>query len=293
MSAELKAINLTKQYKDTKALDNITLSIIPGKIYGLLGRNGAGKTTLLSALTAQIKITSGEVLYGEEKVWENENALKDLCFSREINPVTFMGPNTLKVKDYLEAASSYLPHWDKEYADRLIKEFNLDPKKKVSKLSKGMMSMLTIVIAMASMAPITMLDEPVAGLDVVARELFYKILLEDYTKTNRTFIVSTHIIEEAVDAIEEVIILNKGKIICKENTVDFISSYQLISGKDSVIDEISSKFNVVHTDTSGRSKNICVHTDYDSAKKLCQGYDVDVSPLSLQKIFVYLTEANK
>ena len=291
--SELKAINITKQYTDTTALDNITLSIAPGKIYGLLGRNGAGKTTLLSALTAQIKLTSGEVLYNDETIWENENALKNLCFSREINPVTFMGPNNLKVKDYLAAAEAYLPYWDKEYADSLIKKFQLEPKKKVSKLSKGMMSMLTIVIAMASKAPITMLDEPVAGLDVVARESFYKILLEDYTKTNRTFIVSTHIIEEAADAIEEIILMDKGKILCQENTVDFINSYFLITGKDSTIDEISNKFKVIHTDSMGRSKSICVNSDYDTAKKLCQGYDVDIASLSLQKIFVYLTEGEK
>lgn len=291
--SELKAINITKQYKDTTALNNVSLSIAPGKIYGLLGRNGAGKTTLLSALTAQIKLTSGEVLYNGEDVWENENALKDLCFSREISPVTFMGPNNLKIKDYLSAAESYLPHWDNEYAEKLIKKFELDPKKKISKLSKGMMSMLTIVIAMASKAPITMLDEPVAGLDVVARENFYKILLDDYVKTNRTFIVSTHIIEEATDAIEEIILIDKGKIICQENTVDFINSYFLITGKDSFIDDISHKFKVVHTDSMGRSKSICVNSDYAMTKELCQGYDVDITSLSLQKIFVYLTEGEK
>lgn len=293
MEKLLKAVNITKQYKDTKALNNVSLTIEPGKIYGLLGRNGAGKTTLLSALTSQISVTSGEVTYGGENVWENEKALSDICFSREINPVTFLGPNNLKVKDYLNAAKAYLPHWDNDYAEKLVKEFGLEQKKKVSKLSKGMMSMLTIVIAMASMAPITMLDEPVAGLDVVARELFYKLLIEDYTKTNRTFIVSTHIIEEAADAIEEIILMDKGTIMHQGNTVDFINSYWLISGKDTVIDEILPKFEVIRSESMGRSKSICVKSDYDTAEKICSSYDVDISALSLQKIFVYLTEGEK
>ncbi len=86
----------------------------------------------------------------------------------------------------------YYPHWDKAYAEQLVQRFGLKTKKRISKLSKGMLSMVTIVLALASRAPVTILDEPVAGLDVVAREDFYKLLLEDYTETGRTFIISTH-----------------------------------------------------------------------------------------------------
>lgn len=83
---------------------------------------------------------------------------------------------------------------------------------------KGMLSMVTIITAMASKAPFTFLDEPVAGLDVIAREQFYQLLLDEYTETGRTFVVSTHIIEEASDIFEEVIIVDKGEILLKENT---------------------------------------------------------------------------
>lgn len=93
-------------------------------------------------------------------------------------------------------------------ADRLIREFDLDIKKRIGKLSKGMMSMVTVLVALASKARFTFLDEPTSGLDVVAREKFYKILMEEYLETGRTFVVSTHIIEEAADIFEEVIILD-------------------------------------------------------------------------------------
>ena len=97
--------------------------------------------------------------------------------------------------------SPLYPRWDEEYARRLLKEFGVEEKKRVSQLSKGQLSMVTILIALASNAPITILDEPVAGLDVVARERFYQLLLEDYARTGRTFIISTHIIEEALSLI--------------------------------------------------------------------------------------------
>ena len=96
-------------------------------------------------------------------------------------------------------ASCYYPAWDAAYAKQLTKEFGLDLKKKVCKMNKGMMSMVTITLALASRAPVTILDEPVAGLDVYMRDRFYDLLLKDYEETGRTFILSTHIIEEAAN----------------------------------------------------------------------------------------------
>ena len=105
-------------------------------------------------------------------MWENQEALKHIYFSREINPNSTVYSG-LKVKEHLKIAAAYLPNWDQELADRLVTLFHLDKKKRISKLSKGMASMLTIVTALASKAEFTFLDEPVAGLDVVAREQFY------------------------------------------------------------------------------------------------------------------------
>ena len=105
----------------------------------------------------------------------------------------------------------FFPYWDKEMAQYLIKEFGIDVKKRIGKLSKGMLSMVTIIVALASKAEFTFLDEPVAGLDVVAREKFYELLVEEFSQTGRTFVVSTHIIEEAADVLEEVHYCGSGK----------------------------------------------------------------------------------
>ena len=173
----LKAEGLCKSYGNTEVLHNLDLEIQPGKIYGLIGRNGAGKTTLLGILTAQNTKDSGAVTYGGEPVWENQKALDHICFSRELQATLFSGPNNLKVKHYLRSAAIFYPNWDEEYAQRLVTEFKLDLKKKISQLSKGQMSMVTILIALASRADLTILDEPAAGLDVVMRERFYQLLL--------------------------------------------------------------------------------------------------------------------
>ena len=191
----LCAKGLKKNYGSQQVLRDLDLTIEPGHIYGLIGRNGAGKTTLLSILTGQNTKNGGEVTYGGEPVWENPRALGDLCFARELNPSSEVA--ALKVEEYLLAAKLFCPRWDTAYADALLKKFGLDTKKRISKLSKGQMSMVTITAALASRAPVTILDEPAAGLDVVMRERFYRLLLDDYAETGRTFVISTHIIEEA------------------------------------------------------------------------------------------------
>lgn len=280
----LKCENIVKTYNKTDVLKNINLEIEHGKIYGLIGRNGAGKTTLLSILTAQNPATSGTVTYDGMPVWENEKALEHLCFSREINPVTAFGPNTMKVKEYLRIASVFYPKWDKQMAKRLTEMFHLDVKKKISKISKGMMSMVTVIVALASKADITIMDEPVAGLDVVAREQFYQLLIDEYTNTGRTFIISTHIIEEAADVFEEVIILKDGAVLYKENTQELLERSMHVSGSETDVDAACAGLAVHHMKKMGRGKGVTVILE--PGQKLAEGYDVTVQPVNLQELFL-------
>ena len=140
-SGKLICNDIVKTYGKKEVLHHIDLEIEPGKIYGLIGRNGAGKTTLMSILTAQNPASGGTVTYNGMPVWENQEALDHLCFSRELNPLVGWGSNNLRAKDYFKTAATFFPKWDKELAKHLIQEFELDVKKRVNKMSKGMMSM--------------------------------------------------------------------------------------------------------------------------------------------------------
>jgi ABC-2 type transport system ATP-binding protein len=287
MQAILTAQGLCKSYGSNVVLHNLDLELQPGKIYGLIGRNGAGKTTLLGILTGQNSPDSGTVTYGGQPVWENQSVLDQICFSRELQPTLFSSQNNFKVKYYLRSAAIYYPNWDQDYALHLLEEFQLDPKKKISQLSKGQMSMVTILIALASRAPLTILDEPAAGLDVVMRERFYQLLLEDFAQTGRTFVVSTHIIEEASSVFENVIVLNDGRIVENSPTEDLIDQFRYISGRDDVVDAVCQGLEVLHVHQMGRHKTAAVR---GSGVKLQAAYqaDVDVSPMNLQNVFVAL-----
>ena len=282
--AVLVCKNVCKSYKDKEVLKDINLTIEQGKIYGLIGRNGVGKTTLLSILTAQNSASSGEVTLDGEKVWENRKALDHICFSREINTVTALGPNNYKIKEYFKIAKTFYPNWDQQMAESLIKEFNLDLKKKICKLSKGMLSMVTIVIGLASKADITILDEPVAGLDVIARERFYKLIIEEQCNTNRTFIISTHIIDEASGIFEDTIILHDKKVLINEDTQELLERAVYITGLAEDVDKITDGVKVLSAENIGKSKAVTVLLE--KGQELENSSMVVCQPVSLQNLFV-------
>lgn len=284
--SQLVCENISKQYKKKEVLHDINLTIEQGKIYGLVGRNGAGKTTLLSIMTAQNPATRGTVTCDGMPVWENQKALDHLCFSRELNTLSVLGPNTIKVREYLQMARTYYPNWDREMEQRLVAQFELNTKKKISKLSKGMLSMVTIIVALASKADITILDEPVAGLDVVARDDFYRLLLEEHEATGRTFIVSTHIIEEAANVFEQVIFLKDGEILLKEDTQELLDRTVHVSGLAEDVDNACAGLEIHHVEQMGRSKGVTVLLA--PGEQISEGYDVTVQPVSLQNLFVAL-----
>ncbi|MCD8103500.1 MAG: ABC transporter ATP-binding protein [Lachnospiraceae bacterium] len=330
---KIVALGIVKRYGEKEVLHGIDLELEQGKIYGLIGRNGAGKTTMLSILSSQNPATEGTVMVEmtdnagstaadekkdsqpmiiREPVWENPKALSHLCFSRELNTMVGNSANTMKVKEYLKIASLFLPHWDQKMADRYVAEFGLDTKKKISKLSKGMLSMVTIVVALASGAEFTLLDEPVAGLDVVAREKFYQLLLEEFTESGRTFVISTHIIEEAADIFEEVIFLDEGKILLKEKLEELLERAWCVSGREDEVDRATAGYTQHHVERLGRSKSVTIlapkmggngesgradrpaDTDMECGRLGRQpglswgGADVTVQKVSLQKLFVAL-----
>lgn len=290
MENKMEAIicsNVNKSYGKKEVLKNIDFTLEKGKIYGLIGRNGAGKTTLLSILSAQNPATEGNVTWNGEKIWENRKALDHICFSRKLSTNLYgSGVSSLKVKEYLKNASYYYPNWDQKMADELIEKFELNTKQRINKMSKGMLSMVTIIVALASKADFTFLDEPVAGLDVVMREYFYHKLMEEYTETGRTFVISTHIIEEAADLMEEVIMIKDGSLLLKENTQDLLERSYHVSGLAEVVDQAAEGYEKHHEEKMGRSKSVTILLK--EGQELPKGYDVTIQPISLEKLFVSL-----
>lgn len=213
MNQILEVKNLSKNYGSVRALNNLSFSLEAGKIYGLLGRNGAGKTTLLNLLTSRIYTRHGEIaLFGQPGI-DNQAALSRICYMPEKN----LFPAGMRVKELLKITGDFYPDYDRQYAAELCSLFGLDPNKKYKALSRGYESILRIVIGMAARAELTIFDEPILGLDAAARDLYYQVLIKEFGEHPRTFILSTHLIDESADVFEDVLMLKEGRLIAFES----------------------------------------------------------------------------
>lgn len=275
--------NITKRYNDVTALDDISFSFEFGKIYGLLGRNGAGKTTLINIIANRIFPDKGKILIDDFLAKENmEIHEKIFCMSE-----TDLYDTSLKVKDHFKWINRFYDCFDIEKALGIAEKFNLDINKKFKALSKGYQSIFKLTVALALNVPYVIFDEPVLGLDANHRELFYDLLLKDYEDNERTIIIATHLIEEVATLIEEVVLIDKGKFLLKENVEDLLEKGYCVSGTSKEVDDYCSDKNVIGYDALGNLKLAYI---LGEKTQLPQESRLQISTMNLQKLFVKLTE---
>ncbi|HPZ53351.1 MAG TPA: ABC transporter ATP-binding protein, partial [Clostridia bacterium] len=201
--------SLTKDYKNVRALDNVTLTFEENKIYGLLGRNGVGKSTLLNIITDKVFPSQGEVLVDGEKVSNNDEVLGKMFLMNEKNYY----PEAMKVYEIFNWTNEFYPDFDLVSAFEPADKFKLNTKSKVKALSTGYASIFKAIVALCSNTKYILLDEPVFGLDANHRDLLYKVILDRYANNPKTIIISTHLIEEVSSVIEEIVIIHNGKVL--------------------------------------------------------------------------------
>lgn len=176
---------VTMRFRGHTALDNVTVSFQENVITGLLGRNGAGKTTTMQLLAGHLRPSSGQVEVFGANPYENESVLRRMSLVKESQKY----PDYFRVTDAMSTAAMLFPRWDAEFANSLLADFELPIRRRIRKLSRGMLSAVGIVIGLASRAPLTFFDEPYLGLDAVSRQLFYDRLIGDYAEHPRTIVL--------------------------------------------------------------------------------------------------------
>lgn len=283
MTAAISMSGLSRRYRGQLALDNITLEVEGPVVVGLLGRNGAGKSTLMRVLAAQEHPTSGHVSVLGEPVWENDTALRQLVLVREDQEYP-----DLKVRDVLRAASWFHSNWDADLAGAMIDEFELPTGRPVKKLSRGMRSALGIVIGIASRAEVTLLDEPYAGLDAVARRAFYDRLLADYAEHPRTVVLSTHLIDEAAGLMERVVLIDHGRVVLDACADDVRGGATAVTGPAANVDRFVAGRPVWDRRLLGARQSVVMAGVLDDVDR-ARGHEMhlDLRPLSLQDIVIY------
>lgn len=222
---------VSKAFGSTEVLTDVSAYLPPDRIYGLLGANGVGKTTLMSVICNHTFRSGGTVLIDGADPAENAEVLARTCFIREDQPYN----DAFKVRDVLEAVPWFYPNWDAALAERLVDRFRLPHRTTCKKLSRGQRSALAIVISLAARAPYTFLDEPYLGLDASARTIFYDELLLAYAEHPRTIVMSTHLIDEAAGLMEEVLVLDGGRIVLRADADEARASAFIARGLDTAV----------------------------------------------------------
>lgn len=277
---------LSRNYRDIKALSDVTITLEADKIYGLLGRNGAGKTTLMSILTAQGFASSGDVRVFGEHPYENEKVLSRICFIRESQKY----PDDFKPAHAFKAAALFYKNWDHALALTLAEEFELPLNRRIKKLSRGQLSAVGVIIGLASRAELTFFDEPYLGLDAVARQLFYDHLLADYAKFPRTIVLSSHLIDEVANLLEHVIIIDKGVIIVDDDAENIRSAASNIAGVGPRVEAFAGAHTILRRESIGALVSLTIEGVLSTAERReAQELGLELSPVSLQQYVISKT----
>ncbi|GAB2598117.1 ATP-binding cassette domain-containing protein [Kribbella endophytica] len=289
---EVRTENLTVRFGGVPAVDGLDLRLAPGKIHGLLGRNGSGKSTLAALLAGFRKPDEGRVLISGGDLgaartpYEDAIVTSRVCLIRESGDLVDQVP----VKRVLDYAASLRPYWDQDLAGELLDKFEVPTGKKVQKLSRGKRSALGVILGMASRAPLTIFDESYLGMDVPSRELFYDVLLADYTEVPRTILLSTHLVSEVSALLEEVVILDQGKLVTQSPVDALRGRGASLVGPAAAVDELTAGLAVLAEQRLGGTKSVTVLGDLDDALLAkARSAGLEVGPVGLQELFVHLT----
>ncbi len=280
--------NLSKAYHEVEALKNVNIHINKGSIYGLIGSNGAGKTTLLKIISGIYKEDKGEILIEDHPVFENTNIKSKLVFIPD--NLYFFSQYT--IKDMAKFYKGIYESFNEERYEKLKEAFNIDTKKKISSLSKGMQRQVAFWLSLSVMPNILVLDEPLDGLDPVMRQKIKNLIIQDVAEREMTVIISSHNLRELEDMCDHIGILHKGSILMEKELDDLKSDIHKIqiAFKENPSQEALEDLNIIHKEERGSVKILVVRGDKYYVLEELKKYSpilLDILPLTLEEIFIY------
>lgn len=282
---------LTKTYNHTKAVNQLTLHIEEKTITGLIGRNGAGKTTLLKLIAGYYRPTSGEIRVFGENPFNSLKVSSNLIFIDD----AMNWPRSLSLAEILKAESAFYLNWDMGLAERLLAYFFTNPNQRYHQLSKGMRSTFNMIVGLSSRAALTILDEPTTGMDSAVRKDFYRALLKDYLQFPRTMILSSHLLSEAEDILENIVLIKNGELVLHQPVDDLKEMAVGLQGKEDVITNFLQGKTLYHREMFGPDttyavvKNTFAEDDRLKAKRL----GIEMTVVSTNDLCIYLTDREK
>ena len=277
----LEMKNVTKTFGEFKALEDLSLHVSKGSVYGLVGPNGAGKTTVIRHLTGIYQPDSGEVRVDGQPVWNDPGVKERIGYISD--DVFFFPAATLE--DMHKFYRRMFEQFDENLYQKLKEIFPL-PAGPIRRFSKGMQKQAAFHLVLSSRPDVMILDEPVDGLDPVMRRQVMSLILADVAQRETTVLISSHNLRELEDVCDHVGIMNHGKMLLEKSLADMQGN----TVKLQIVGEAPAGFEILHESRSGRLNTFILRGDCEQVRQqaeLLEPAYFDVLPLSLEEIFIY------
>ena len=274
--------NITKTFGDFKALDNLSMTVPKGTVYGLVGPNGAGKSTAIRCMVGVYRPEGGEVRMDGAQVYENPDLKARIGYIPD--DVFYFPAATLE--EMRAFYKGLYPDFDDDLFERLYEIFNLPRKSPIRRFSKGMQKQAAFHLAICCRPDVLILDEPVDGLDPVMRRQVMSLILSDVAERETTVLISSHNLRELEDVCDHVGIMDHGKMLLEKSLADM----QGATHKLQMVGTPPASLEILHESKSGR---LCTYIVRGSAADITEAVAAedpvyfDVLPLSLEEIFIY------
>ncbi|MBQ2889694.1 MAG: ABC transporter ATP-binding protein [Clostridia bacterium] len=280
--------NVSKTFDDFKVLDDFSLNVKKGTIYGLVGPNGAGKTTIINHINGVLKPDAGEIYIDGERVYEN-NKIKESVLSIADDWFYY---STYTIKQMAHFYRDIYPSFNMERYEAIKGIFKIDEKRQIRKLSKGMKKQVAFWLTLSAMPSVLILDEPLDGLDPVMRKQVLNLVIADVTDREMTVLVSSHNLRELEDICDWVGIIHKGKMIIEKPLDDLkgsVHKYQMVIDENCA-KKLEENSDVLHISKTGSVYNVIMRGDaqetHSNMKALSPMLCERIS-LTLEEVFIY------
>ena len=277
---ELK--NVSKSFGKFKALDNLTMTIPQGSVYGLVGPNGAGKTTAIRHITGVYRPDAGEITMEGLPIFENPQVKQAIGYIPD--EIFYFSSATLK--DMAKFYRGLYPRFDMPLFQRLSEVFQLPMSSPIRRFSKGMQKQAAFQLTLSIRPDVLVLDEPVDGLDPVMRRQVMSLILAEVAERNTTVLISSHNLRELEDVCDHVGIMNHGKMLLERSLADMQGN----TVKLQMVGDVPEGLEILHQSSTGRLQTLVVRgnaREVEAQVEASEPMFYDILPLSLEEIFIY------
>lgn len=284
----IKATGVSKSFDDIKAVDNVSLSLKEGEVFGLIGTNGAGKSTFLRMMAGVIRPNEGTIELDDEGVYENTNAKSKMMY---LSDEQFFYPGSTP-RDMLKFYKEIYKDFDETQFYSLCESFGLGLDRKIRTFSKGMKKQLSILFGICSKVKYLFCDETFDGLDPVMRQAVKSLFAAQMSDRDFTPIIASHNLRELEDICDYVGLLHKGGVILSKDLADLksnIHKVQCVFDENQNFDEVAEKLTIVNSEKRGRLNTLTVRGEKDSILNTIDSFNpvfCEALPLSLEEIFI-------